>query len=91
MRKSKFLAAVLAALLTVASPVAYAGEGIPPPGLAGHTFGSGPTGWWWAIFGCTSGIILAALVANYQQNRQLTWNEAATCGFLFWFTPPRRP
>ena len=86
MRKTRFLAAVLAASLTVVSPVAFAGEGIPPPG---HTFGSGPTGWWWAIFGCTSGIILAALVANAQQNRQLTWNEAATCGLLFWFTPPK--
>ena len=88
MTKSKILAAVLAASMTLSATATFA-DGPPP--TPGHTFGTGPTGSVWAIFGCSSGIIFAALVANYQQNRQLTWNEAATCGLLFWFTPPRHP
>ncbi len=86
MKKSKILVAALAASLAFSSPVAYAGNAGSVPGF---TFGSGPTGWVWAIFGCSSGIILAAMVANFQQNRQLTAQEAWTCGLLFWFNPPR--
>jgi hypothetical protein len=86
MKKSKIPAAVLAVTLAFSSPVAHAGNGGGVPGL---TFGSGPTGWVWAIFGCSSGIILAAMVANFQQNRQLTAQEAWTCGLLFWFNPPK--
>ena len=87
MGKSKILALVLAASMAFLSTVALASVPVGPPG---HKFGAGPTGWVWGIFGCSSGIIVAALVANWQQNRQLTGNEAATCGLLFWFTPPRR-
>jgi len=85
MKKSKILAAALAASLAFSSSVAYAGA--PAPGFK---FGAGSTGWVWGIFGCSSGIILAAMVANFQQNRQLTAQEAWTCGLLFWFTPPKR-
>jgi hypothetical protein len=89
MGKSRILAAVLAASLAFSSTLAYAGVvGVPPP-IPGHTFGTGSTGWVWGIFGCSSGIILAAMVANFQQNRQLTANEAWTCGLLFWFNPPK--
>jgi hypothetical protein len=84
MRKSKILAAALAASLMLSSTVAHAGAPVVP----GLTFGNGATGWVWAIFGCSSGIILAAMVANFQQNRQLTAQEAWTCGLLFWFTSP---
>jgi hypothetical protein len=83
--KSKILAAVLAASMAFSSTVAFAGDVVPGP-----KFGTGPTGWVWGIFGCSSGIIFAAIVANWQQNRQLTAKEAATCGLLFWFTPPKR-
>jgi hypothetical protein len=86
MRKSKILAAVLAASLAFSSTAARAGNAVVIPGT---TFGSGPTGWVWAIFGYSSGIILAAMIANFQQNRQLTANEAWTCGLLFWFNPPK--
>jgi hypothetical protein len=84
MGKSKILAAVLAVSLAFSSSAAHAGTPVP-----GFTFGTGPTGWVWAIFGCSSGIILAAMVANFQQNRQLTAQEAWTCGLLFWFNPPK--
>ena len=73
--------------MTFSSTVALAGNVVAIPGAK---FGTGPTGWVWGIFGCSSGIILAAMAANWQQNRQLTANEAATCGILFWFTPPNR-
>ena len=85
MKKSKILVAALAVSLAFSSSVAYAGA--PTPGFK---FGVGPTGWVWGIFGCSSGIILAAMVANFQQNRQLTAQEAWTCGLLFWFNPPKR-
>jgi hypothetical protein len=87
MRKSRILTATLAAAMAFASTLAFAGNVAVVPGAK---FGSGPTGWVWGIFGCSSGIIFAAMVANWQQNRQLTANEAATCGILFWFAPPRR-
>jgi hypothetical protein len=86
MGKSKILAVVLAASMAFSSTVAVASAPVVP----GLKFGAGPTGLMWGIFGCSSGIIVAALVANWQQNRQLTGKEAATCGLLFWFTPPRR-
>lgn len=89
MRRSKILAAVLAASLALSSSTTYAG--MPRVVVPGTTFGAGPTGFLWVIFGCSGGIILAAIVASWQQNRQLTWNEAATCGFLFWFTPRQPP
>jgi hypothetical protein len=87
MGKSKILAAVLAALMALSPPAAFAG--CIAIGPVGKQFGPGPTGLVWAIFGCSSGIIFAALVANYQQNRQLTPAEAASCGLLFWFAPPK--
>jgi hypothetical protein len=43
----------------------------------------------WGIFGCSGGIILSAVVANWTQKRPLSWNEAATCGLLFWVAPPK--
>jgi hypothetical protein len=90
MGKSKILAVVLAASMALSAPTAYAGCLAFVP-AAGKHFGPGPTGLVWAIFGCSSGIIFAALVANYQQNRQLTAAEAASCGLLFWFAPPKNP
>ena len=86
MRKSKILAVILVAAMMLSPTLAWAGNAAPPP--PGNTFGPGATAWVWAIFGCSSGIIFAALIANWQQNRPLTPNEAATCGLLFWFTPP---
>ena len=90
MGKSKIIAAILAAFMALSPPAAFAGCAVAVPG-AGKQFGPGPSGLVWAIFGCSSGIIFAALVANFQQNRQLTAQEAATCGLLFWFNPRRNP
>jgi hypothetical protein len=85
----KFLLPFWRPLMALSPPAAFAG--CVAVGPASKQFGPGPTGLVWAIFGCSSGIIFAALVANYQQNRQLTPAEAASCGLLFWFAPPKNP
>ena len=86
MRTSRIVTVALAASLAVSPAVAYAEAAGSIPGLK---FGTGPTGWVWGIFGCTGGIVFTAMAANWQQHRQLTWNEAATCGLVYWFTPPK--
>jgi hypothetical protein len=82
------ITAALAASLALSPVPTFAGFFVVHQ--PGKTFSAGATGWVWAIFGCSSGTILAAVVANWQQNRQLTWNEAASCGLLFWLTPPKK-
>ncbi len=85
--KKLLITGVVAVSLALSPTMSFAGPAVV---TAGKTFGAGPTGWVWGIFGCSGGIILAAMVANWQQNRQLTWNEAATCGILFWVNPSKR-
>jgi hypothetical protein len=85
--KKLFITGVVAASLALSPATSFAGLGVV---MAGKTFGAGATGWVWGVFGCSGGIILAAMAANWQQNRQLTWNEAATCGILFWVNPAKR-
>jgi hypothetical protein len=84
MKKSKLLPLGLAAVIAF-SPVGVGAQEIGGPPAAGKVFAQGG-GWMWAIFGCSSGIVFAAIVANWRNNRQLTWNEAATCGLLYWFS-----
>lgn len=91
MRRLKRTAAVMAALLTFATATVTAGTVLPPPPPpVSHTSnGSAGATAFWVVFGCSGGVILAAWVANFQQHRQLTWDEAATCGLAFWFNPQR--
>jgi hypothetical protein len=86
-KQPKIITAILAAWLALSPVIASAGVAMLSP--PGKKFGLGPTGWVWGVFGCSGGIIFTALVANWQQNRQLTMNEAMTCGLLFWLTPPK--
>ena len=44
--------------------------------------------WFWAAFACPASIILSGAVANFRDNRQLTYAEAWTCGLLYWFGKP---
>lgn len=88
MLRSKIVAALLAAALAF-SPVSVFAGITPPPLPVASSSRAAPIGVW-LIFGCASGIILAAAIANSRDNRQLTASEAATCGLLFLFSPPRR-
>jgi hypothetical protein len=46
------------------------------------------TGWFWGLFACPASIIVSGVVANFRDNRQLTYWEAWTCGLAFWFAKP---
>lgn len=84
MKKVKFLTLGLAAVIAF-SPIGVIAQEVGVSPAPGKVFSHGATGWVWGIFGCSTGIIVAAVVANWRNKRQLTWNEAATCGLLYWF------
>jgi len=85
MRKSKLVAAALAAALMISSATSsFAGDRVIVPPAPGH----GNPGVVWGIFGCVASVMLAAAVAAQRDQRELTSPEAATCGLLFWLTPP---
>jgi hypothetical protein len=44
----------------------------------------------WLVIGCAGGIILAAFAANHRDGRELTAEEAWSCGTLFLFSRPRQ-
>ncbi len=79
--------AIIAALLAAGVPNSASANPPKVVPVGGKHFGggSGP----WLIFGCAGGIILAALAANARDNRELTAEEAWTCGTLFWLSQPR--
>jgi len=79
MKKSKFAAVALAAGIALSPVASFAQEVAPVPG---HVFrGTTP----WLMFVCPSGIVAAAVVKNARRNKQLTTQEAWTCGFLYWW------
>jgi hypothetical protein len=86
----KLIAAALAASL-VASAVmpAHATKLAPVTPVYYSSSGAGATWIPFTVMGCASGIILAAMVANSRDNRELIAPEAWTCGLLFWFAQPR--
>ena len=79
MCKSKIAVAILAAALAFAPMQAHAVIEKPHPAASSSAVPVGV----WLIFGCASGIILAAAIASARHNRQLSQREAATCGLLF--------
>jgi hypothetical protein len=44
----------------------------------------------WYVIGCAAGIVFAALAANARDNRELTAEEAWSCGTLFLLSTPGR-
>jgi cell division protein FtsW (lipid II flippase) len=78
--------AIISALLAASAPNS-ASAVVRVPVVPGTHFGagSGP----WPIFGCAGGIILAALAANARDNRELTAEEAWSCGTLFLLSQPK--
>ena len=87
MTKLKLIvAALIVAIFTAGVPTGASAHYYKPvykmKVVGGKHFGGG--GGPWLIFACAGGIITSALVANATQNRELTWNEAASCGLLYW-------
>ena len=84
MRRVVIVAATLIAVLSFPPTALQAGavkKLVPPPAAAaaGHV-GALP----WALMACPASIILSGIVANFKDNRQLTFWEAVTCGLLYW-------
>lgn len=85
MRRSKLLAAVVAASLSVSTMHSHAGIVTPVP-----TAVSMPT--WFQVLGigvlvCATGLISASWAKSVQQKKELTPQQAATCGFSYFFNP----
>ena len=78
MKKSKFAAAVLLSAAIAYSPVPSFAQAAPPAAVWGHT-----TPWW--LFICPAGVVSAAVVKNAKRKKELTREEAWTCGFLYWY------
>lgn len=87
----KLIAAALAMSLAASAvtPASASAKLVPPPVTYGSSSGAGATWIPFTVMGCASGIILAAMVANSRDNRELMAPEAWTCGLMFWFAQPR--
>lgn len=79
-------AAVIAAFAL--SPTSVRAQGLPP---AHPVVATSPTPFPWWGFVCPGSIILSAVVADFKDNRQLTYLEAYTCGLLYWIPLPPQP
>ena len=86
MKTKKLIAATLAASMAVATVPTASYAAVAAPAATGPVFGSSGFAPW-PIFLCAGGIIGSAIVANQRFNRQLTAQEAWSCGFMFWFAP----
>jgi hypothetical protein len=82
------IAAMLFGLLPAGTALAGANPG-PLVHLGAPATSHVISGWFWAAFACPASIVLAGIVANFRDNRQLTEAEAWSCGVLFWFAKPR--
>lgn len=89
MSKLIIAGAALAALV-LSSPTGARAQGAPatPPVQVQPGFHAWEP---WVLFGCTGSVVLSALVANWRDNRQLTYWEAYTCGLLYWIPRPAEP
>lgn len=86
MRSSRSVALALAACLAATSAV-HAGSVVKGKHFGGS--GSSPIAVW-LIMGCASSIIFAAMLAYRTQGRELSSNEAVTCGLAYWLRLPPR-
>jgi hypothetical protein len=79
--------AVATAMLLTAPAASYAGTWCPPVSKFTPTGGSSSAPWF--VIGCAGGVVLAALAANYRDQRELTAAEAWSCGTLFLVSKPK--
>ena len=78
--KLTLAASLLAGSLAVSAAPANAVI-VRPPVSAGGVHAS--TAYW--ILACPAGIISAAMVKNWKRHKELTQQEAWTCGLLYWW------
>jgi hypothetical protein len=86
MRRIIIAAAALIAVVSLLPTKLEAGASTPkivPAAPAGHV-GALP----WALMACPALIVFTGAVANFKDNRQLTYWEAWTCGLAYWFWLP---
>jgi hypothetical protein len=87
MRRLIIAAAALTAVLSFSATKLEAGGTATPlvhaAPAAGHV-GALP----WALMACPAFIVFTGAVANFKDNRQLTYWEAWTCGLAYWFWMP---
>ena len=79
MRGTKITAVALAAALAFSPTLASAQVAVPVVSSAHHS----ATPWW--LFICPVSLVTAASVKNWKRNKQLTNEEAWTCGLLYWY------
>lgn len=80
MKTSKLTAAVMAVAIGLA-PVAASAQRIPVPVPAGSSSAGAAHG----LIGCVLSIMLAAADKGNKYKKELTTDEALTCGLLYWF------
>jgi len=86
MKTNKLMATALAASLALTAAVTPSkAVNLTSAPLPGKTFGVGPQWTVWAIFGCASSIIVAAMQKNALGKGELTPPEAWTCGLLEYY------
>jgi hypothetical protein len=86
MRRLIIAATALIAVVSFSPTKLEAGVTVPkivPAAPAGHV-GALP----WALMACPALIVFTGAVANFKDNRQLTYWEAWTCGLAYWFWLP---
>ena len=89
MRKPIIVAAAIIAASFILSPTGARAQAPPGPPVQLQPT---PHIWFpWAGIGCAGSIIFSAMVANWKDNRQLTYWEAWTCGLLYWIPMPPQP
>jgi hypothetical protein len=84
MLRSKIAAVTVAAAIAF-SPFSANAQRVPVPVPAG----SGSSAGVYFMGGCVVSIMIAAVVAGQERNRELTTWEALTCGLLYYLDPDR--
>ena len=91
MRRILIAAAAIIAAYSLSPTNAHAQALAPPVPPPVHNI-FWPNEWIpWVAFGCPASIILSGIVADFKDNRQLTYWEAWTCGLLYWIPLPPQP
>jgi hypothetical protein len=65
---------------------AFAVSSIPASAqVAGGGGGTGHSSTAWWIMACPGGVVTAAMAKNWKRHKELTSQEAWTCGLLYWW------